>query len=65
MQTFIINGYWKDNQTEFNDYLVTDSQDEMDDDNIFYYGLSEDEIKSILNVENNNLEFVITSYNKI
>lgn len=65
MQTFIINGYWKDDQTEFNDYLVTDSQDEMDDDNIFYYGLSEDEIKSILNVENNNLEFVITSYNKI
>lgn len=65
MQTFIINGYWKDDQTEFNDYLVTDSQDEMDDDNIFYYGLSEDEIKSILNVENNNLEFIITSYNKI
>jgi hypothetical protein len=65
MQTFIINGYWKDDQTEFNDYLVTDSQDEMDDDNIFYYGLTEDEIKSILNVENNNLEFVITSYNKI
>lgn len=67
---FYINGYFKDDKTEFENYLVSvfDGLDEessdFNDEDIFFYGLSEEEI--IEAIENpfiqNNLEFVITSY---
>lgn len=60
-----ICGYWNDDKTEFTDYLVKQTHDfdeNEDDDNIFYYGLEEDFIKSNLNNENTGLEFTITSY---
>jgi hypothetical protein len=59
-----ISGYWKDDKTEFNDYLVSewDEIDEVNDDNIFFYGLSLEFIKSNLNNLDGILEFVITSY---
>ena len=61
-----ISGYWKDDKTEFQNYLVNEYDDTpkgMDDDDFFYYGLSEESIKqAIKEKEDNSLEFVITSY---
>lgn len=66
-----INGYWKDDKTEFNDLLVREYDDTFyygmsEDDDIFYYGLSEgDIVEEIENGENTSLEFVITSHEKV
>jgi hypothetical protein len=65
---FLINGFWKDDKTKFSDYVVTDYDDNADDDDdeIFYFGLSEEEIKeAIKSGWNTELEFVITSYSKL
>ena len=66
---FLINGYWKDDKTKFSDYIVTDYDDMEDDDNedeVFYFGLSEEEIKKAIKLGwNTKLEFVITSYTKV
>jgi hypothetical protein len=61
---FLINGYWKNDKTEFYDYVVTDYDDNAeDDDEIFYFGLSESEIReAIKHKEDTALEFVITGY---
>jgi hypothetical protein len=61
---FKISGYYKDDKSEFTDFIVKefDSADEHDEQ-IFYYGLSEADIKySIDTCGDDNLEFVITSY---
>lgn len=64
---FLINGYWKDDKSEFSNYTVSSYHDNEDnDDDIFYYGLTESDIKeAIKEKEDNILEFVITSYTKI
>lgn len=65
---FSINGYWKDDQTQFEGYIVKDNHDCIDgeDESVFYYGLSEEDIKvSIEKGEGDILDFVITSYEKI
>lgn len=61
---FSINGYWKDDLTSFVGAVVKEYDDvEKDDDDIFYYGLSEQEIEeAIKNPAESGLEFVITSY---
>jgi hypothetical protein len=62
---FSINGYWKDDLTDIIGAVVRefDDIDYMDDDIIFYYGLSEQEIEeAIKNLSESALEFVITSY---
>jgi hypothetical protein len=60
---FRINGYWKDDLTDIIDALVSEYDDEDNDDDIFYYGLSEQEIEeAIKNPSESALEFVITSY---
>ena len=63
---FKISGYWKDeDNSEFSGYIVTDSDsvDEENDDLIFFYGLSENELKEAIELgEDTALEFVITSY---
>jgi len=60
---YLITGYWKDDKIEFKDYKVTSTQDSGEDDDIFYYELTEDKIKdAIAKGEDTDLEFVITSY---
>ena len=64
---FSIDGYWKDDLTEFNGNIVKEYDDEEEDEDrdnqIFYYGMSETEIQdAIANPDENILEFVITSY---
>ena len=64
---FYISGYWKDDKSEFDDFLVTDFDDTIEeiDDQIFFYGLSENEIKEAVELgEETALEFVITSYSE-
>lgn len=67
---FEINGYWKDDETEIEGYVVTnydDCEEGVDDDAIFFYGMSEDDIKAAIEVgeDDDNFEFVITSYSDI
>jgi len=64
---FLINGFWKDNKLKFSNYIVADHDDNTDDeDEIFYFGLNEEEIKETIKLEwNTELEFVITSYTKL
>lgn len=66
---FIIDGYWKDDLLEFRDFIVREYDDIVDDEEdneIFYYGLSEAEIlESINNPDESGLEFVITNYKQI
>ena len=66
---FIIDGYWKDDLLEFRDFIVREYDDvvnDEEDNEIFYYGLSEAEIlESINNPDESGLEFVITNYKEI
>lgn len=66
---FIIDGYWKDDLLEFRDFIVREYDDVVDDEEdneIFYYGLSEAEIlESINNPDESVLEFAITNYKEI
>lgn len=69
---FSIDGFFKDDKSEFSGFIVCDMDDSigdkpnehgLTDDDIFYYGLSEDEIKqAITDCGDDALEFVITSY---
>mgnify|MGYP003640083054 CR=1 FL=1 len=62
---FEISGYWKDDKTEFSGYIVCESHDHIEEleDQVFYYGLSENDIKLCIKLEEStNLEYVITSY---
>lgn len=65
---FEIDGYWSDDHTEFEKYLVNEFDDcpeGMNDDEIFFYGLSEDNIKEAIKSKDEiNNNFVITSYEK-
>lgn len=65
---FKIDGYWKDDHSEFEGYIVTnyhDIDDDFDDD-IFFYGLEKSDIeKAISDKENTIFDFVITSYEKL
>ncbi len=64
---FSISGYFKDNKKEFDGYIVTDTNDidEVTDEQIFFYGLSEDTIKEAIELgENTAFDFVITSYSE-
>ncbi len=64
-QLFLIDGYWKDNKRQFNGYLVSSNDDSEDDDEVFFYGLSEEDIKEEIDLgEQTTNEFVITSYTK-
>lgn len=48
---FSIDGYFIDDQTEFSGYLVTEydeTPEVMDDDDIFFYGLSEKDIRNAI-----------------
>jgi hypothetical protein len=67
-QKFSINGYYKDDKTPFEGYIVKSTHDviEDEDDSIFYYGLDEVAIKAAIEAGENTCEdFVITSYEPI
>ena len=66
-----INGFWKDDKSEFEGMIVREYDDEpsegdkFTDEDIFYYGLSESDIQEAISNPENILEFIITSYVKI
>jgi hypothetical protein len=64
---FLISGYYIDDKTDFTDYLVKEFEDiDENDDDVFYYGLSELDIqKAIEHGENTREDFVITSYKEV
>ncbi len=68
---FSINGYYKDDKSEFEGLIVKEyddaEEDESRDDQIFFYGLSETDIQQAIidGGEDDILEFVITSYEEI
>lgn len=67
---FSINGYWKDDKSEFEGYIVKEYDDvELDeqvDDRIFQYGWSETNLKDAVECgEEGVLDFVITSFEEI
>lgn len=63
-ELFLISGFFKDDKWKFNDLIVSSYDDaDEDDDNVFYYGLSENDIKqAIEDGFNTSLEFVILDY---
>jgi len=68
MNYFSINGYWKDNSEAFERYIVKESEEiiESEDDSIFFYGLSERDIKKAIEEgQETGEDFVITSYIKL
>jgi hypothetical protein len=62
-----IDGYWLDDKTEFNGYIVSQQEeiDEVNDEDIFYYGLTLDYIEKNILSEKTGLDFVITRYELI
>ena len=62
---FRIDGFWKD-RTEFYNYLVSSyDEQEPNDEDIFYYGLSESEIIDAIEKKENTVhEFIITDYRR-
>lgn len=65
-----ISGFYEDDFTEFHDYLIREDhevvEDNGDDDDVFYYGLTEQMIQeAILNPSGSNIvDFKITGYSK-
>lgn len=65
-----ISGFYKDDKTKFSDFLVyaygcAPEDEDINDEDIFFYGLSEEQIISAIKYpENSTLDFVITSYEK-
>jgi hypothetical protein len=70
---FEIDGYWKDDKSEFSRYVVKEfddvEEDEEMDNKIFFYGLSEVDIQRAIEDERNGeedyMDFAITAYNEI
>jgi len=66
MKVFSINGYYKDDQSEFDGYLVAEFDNTpkgYSDDDIFFYGLSETNLQEAIELkEDTGHDFVITGY---
>lgn len=63
MKVFRVDGYFKDDKSLFYGYLIAEydhTPEGWDDDDFFYYGLSEGDLKS--SSEDDFLDFVITNY---
>lgn len=65
MKIFEIDGFWKDDLTEFSGYVAEfdDTPEGWNDEDFFYYGLNEEDL--INSSEEDGLEFVVTSYSII
>lgn len=61
---FEISGYWKDTKEEFSGFIVKeyDDIDEVNDELIFEYGWSENDLEQALNVDAPNSDWILTSY---
>jgi hypothetical protein len=67
---FSINGYFKDDKSEFNGFIVKEYDDSEEDENredqIFYYGLSDNDLQHSVDTGGNDmLDFVVTSFEEI
>lgn len=65
MKVFAIDGYYVDDKDEFQGYPVAElhgTPDGWDDSNIFYYGLSESDIRDAISSGTPVDGFIITSY---
>lgn len=67
---FSIDGYFKDDKSEFEGFIIKEyddaEEDENRDDEIFYYGLSENDLQHSIDTGGNDaLDFVITSFEEI
>ena len=71
---FEIDGYYIDDKSEFSGYVVKEfddvEEDEDLDNKIFFYGLSEKDIKGVIEDEKNGVfsscvDFTITAYREI
>jgi len=65
---FEINGYWKDDKSEFSGYIVKefDDFDEETDEEVFFYGMGVKDLEEAVElVENTMHDFVISSYEEI
>lgn len=68
---FEISGYWKDNNEEFEGYIVTNYDDheedgEYNEDDIFYFGLEERDIQAMIEYGEYTIEdFIITGYKEV
>lgn len=63
---FEISGYWKDNNEPFEGYIVKEYDDvDENDDDIFEYGWSEEDLKRALNVEDYICDWVLTSFKEV
>lgn len=68
---FEISGYWKDDNEEFEGYIVTNYDDheedgEYNEDDIFYFGLEERDIQEMIEDGEDTIEdFVITEYKEV
>lgn len=54
---FLVSGYWKDSKEKFEEYIIKEFDydegfDEYEDENIFFYGLSEEEINKHIELKN-------------
>jgi len=70
MSMFKIEGYWKDEPEQtFTNQLVNEYDDSpkgYEDDDIFYYGLSESDIREAIELGSSTThDFVITSYERV
>jgi len=67
---FVVDGYWKDDKSSINGYIVTDMDSSvgypvngLTDEDIFFYGLNELEIQEAIELgEDTVQDFVITTY---
>lgn len=69
---FRISGYWKDDKEEFKEYVVVDAEAEdvedlVTDDEVFYYGITREEIEECIRAGStpDDMDFVITSYEEV
>lgn len=65
MKVFSINGHYNDDHESFNGYLVAELDNTpkgYSDDQIFFYGLSESDIKYMINNPDDQDDFTITNY---
>jgi len=64
-----IDGYWKDDKSEFSGYLVSEmdcTPDGYEDDDIFFFGMSENVLAdAVKRGEDTVHDFVVTAYREV
>lgn len=68
---FEIRGYWKDDKSEFDGYIITNYDDveeggKFSEDEVFFYGLEETSIQEAIELGEDTMhDFVIEGYTKL